>query len=235
VHVTSASLLSQCLPDRVAPPTLDSGSTTMGTESLLVASQLSAISYPSQAETITIQTARRDTPLPSADAPSDLPLEHASYSTVVHSENVGHILLRVIQGGRTIELASLSRDISPVRFLFPAVLLPHPGIFLYEGDEIHILAVTEHGSLYRLVLPIDLQKVWKTRFGKNWCREYQINYTNGTADGLVQAQGPLCVALGFQDGVLLRLDADVVGNAHEVGTSVILAIHTAFLTPILSS
>jgi nuclear pore complex protein Nup160 len=192
----------------------------MGYQNILVAAQLSAITSPNQAEEIPVDPTNRSAHtqrLPPTDAPSN----HAIYSTVFHSEWTGTILLRVVDGGITVELVSLSTELPPVRFVFPAPVLPNPNIFEYGPEEIHVLAVTEHGSIYRLVIPVGQGGgLWRQPFTKNWTREYAIKNMRGSAlSGLVQVQGPTCVAVGLQDGTLLRVEAEVVGSEHEEGES----------------
>lgn len=183
----------------------------------LVATQLSAL-FPSQGISIPIQTTRQRTPLPAAPQEFDPPAEHASYSTVLHTPITGTILLRVLHGGLIIELISLSTEVAPIRFVFPAMVLPSPAIFLWESSELHILAVTGTSSLYRLVIPIGTGRdLWRDQASAIWPHEYLINHFPETVEGLVHAQGTHCVSIGLPNGSVLRLEAGVQGHGNIGG------------------
>lgn len=180
---------------------------------VLVATHLSSLYASTQGTIVTLPTARRSAPLASRLADSDPPAEHASHSSVFHSETTGTIVLRVIDGGLAIELISLTSDIPPVRFVFPDTILPTPGIFLSASQELHILAVTTTGSLYRLVLPVPGGVKWHPeQLRGNWCREYIIKHGSGILEGLVAIQGTHCVVVGHPNGVMLRLETEVLGD-----------------------
>lgn len=191
--------------------------------SLLVASQISAIFSSSQAEVIDVQTSRRDAPLPPSPKSSDPPADHAIYASLIYTERTGTIALRVVDGGLTIELISLTTELPPIRFVFPSLILPNPGIFPFEDrerglHEIHILAVTEGGSVFRLVLPASGDyRLWRQAFTRNWCREYHVKHGNGRLSGIVQVQGHYLIGVGMKDGSMLRLDADAIGSEVEEG------------------
>jgi hypothetical protein len=194
----------------------------MGHQSILVAAQLSAITAPAQTEEVVVGGAHRGS-ASLGPLPTDSPADHAVYASVFHTDRTGTVLLRVIDGGLTIELVSLGADLPPVRFVFPALLLPNPGIFDYGPDEVHVIAVTEHGEIYRLVIPVTRDGgPWRQPFAKTWTREYTIKNTRGAQlSGLVQVQGPTCVAVGLKDGTLLRIESDAVGNEDEEGMSML--------------
>lgn len=184
---------------------------------LLVATQLSSI-YPSaQVTSVPLPTSRRNTPLAPVPAESDPPAEHALFSTVLHTPTTGTILLRVIHSGLILELISLSTNVPPIRFVFPAAVLSSPAIFLWESYEIHILAVTSVGSLYRLVLPGSTGKLWHDQVAKNWCREHLIQNIHGDIQGVVHVQGPHTVAIGLTSGAILRLETDYLGDDNKDG------------------
>lgn len=196
---------------------------------LLVAAQLSSLFPASQATCITIQTERQNTPLPPIGKDTDPPPEHASYSSLLHTPVTGTILLRLLHGGLILELISLSTEVSPIRFIFPAVILSSPAIFLWESDELHVLAVTTTGSLYRLVVPIGGGlELWRDQVNNIWSREYLIKDCSGTIDGLVHVQGTHCVAIGLTNGALLRLETEYLGSEGSDGM-LPLAIATYFL------
>ncbi|EGO01552.1 hypothetical protein SERLA73DRAFT_158827 [Serpula lacrymans var. lacrymans S7.3] len=181
--------------------------------SIIVSTQLSSLFSSSQVTSIPLQTSRRNTPLSPALKDSDAPAEHASYVSLTHISHVGTVLLRVLHGGLIIEIVSLSAQVPPIRFVFPAPVLPTPAIFTWDENELHILAVTERGSLYRLVLPTsNPSRLWHDQVSKNWCREYLIKNVQESVMGIVQAQGPHCVAIGFNSGGLLRIETERVGD-----------------------
>lgn len=195
---------------------------------LLIATQLSSLFPSSQITSIPLQTSRQNTPLPPSPKESDPPSEHAAYSSLLNTVVTGTILLRVLHGGLILELISLSTEVSPIRFVFPAVILPSPAIFLWESHELHILAVTATGSLYRLVLPIGRgHQLWRDQVSSNWCREYLIKNTAGVVDGLVQVQGIHCVAIGMHNGSLLRIETEYLGDESSDGTATALRRHVS--------
>ncbi|KAF8639895.1 hypothetical protein AX17_001147 [Amanita inopinata Kibby_2008] len=178
---------------------------------ILVSTHLSSL-YPTQATAIPVHTARHDTPLPSTSQDADQVPEHASCSSILNSPNTGTILLRVLHGGLIIELISLSTDVSPLRFVFPATVLAAPAIFTWESTELHVLAVTNVGSLYRLVIPIGTgRSLWKDHMESIWIREYLIKIAPEQLVGPVHAQGIHCVAVGLAHGALLRIESDTLG------------------------
>lgn len=186
--------------------------------SILVPTQLSSLFPSTQATSIPIQTTRQNVSLPPAPRASDPPLEHATYSAVLHTPTTGTILLRVLHGGSIIELISLSTEVAPVRLVFPVAVLPSPAIFLWEM-ELHVLAVTNIGSLHRVVLPVDGNgHLWQSHIANIWTREYHIKHFPGNMQGVVHVQGTHCVAIGMPNGSLLRVETEYLvseGNDGE--------------------
>lgn len=185
--------------------------------SLLVASQLSALFPPSNS--IPVSSSQNDVlHVPYSSASEALP-EHASFSTLFHTPASGTILLRLTQGGVLLELISLTANIPPLRFEFPAAILPAPSILLWDSEELHVLAVTAYHSLYRIVIPLrDGVPQWQAYPSRRWYREYVIQNMRGSP-GPVQVQSTHCVVIALQDGSLLRLEAEYLGNDTENGMS----------------
>ncbi|KAI8984997.1 nucleoporin Nup120/160-domain-containing protein [Trametes punicea] len=177
--------------------------------SILVASHLSAL-FPTSPP-ITVYSAQKDIlNLPRRNEPAQPP-EHASFSSLFHTSLTGTILLRVTNGGFILELLSLSSDIPPLRFDFPAPILPHPSIVMWESEEMHVLLATRFGSLYRIVIPIrEGAPLWTPHANRRWYREYVLQA--GWVDGLMQVQGTHCVVISLPGGSLLRLEADALGS-----------------------
>ncbi|KAJ7477151.1 nucleoporin Nup120/160-domain-containing protein [Mycena galericulata] len=188
---------------------------------LIVAAQLSSLFPSVQATSIPIQTTRHTSSLPPAPDASNPPPEHASYSAVLHTPSTGTILLRVLHGGLILEIVSLSTAVPPVRFVFPALVLPSPAIFLWE-TELHIIAVTTTG----LPLP---------QAANTWTREYHIKNFSGTGDGLVHVQGTHCVVISHPSGSILRLETEYLGsNGSDDEWSETVFQHTSFLSSLTS-
>ena len=182
----------------------------------LVATHLSSLQLPAPS-TVIIQTARQNAPLPS-NIQNDLPEEHATYSFVLNTLTTGTILLRLIHGGLIVELVSLSTQVPPIRFVFPAVVLPSPSLFLWEESELHLLLVTDIGSLYRLLIPINGLKLWQDHIDNIWPREHFIQNLppECVKNCLVHPQGAHCVAVSLPNGVMLRLEAEAMGyDGHD--------------------
>ncbi|KAI0356677.1 hypothetical protein OH77DRAFT_1423630 [Trametes cingulata] len=177
--------------------------------SVLVASHLSAL-FPTS-HPIPVYSSQKDIPnLPRRTDPSHPP-EHASFSSLFHSPLTGTILLRVTNGGFVLELLSLSSDIPPLRFDFPAPILPSPSIMMWESEELHVLLATRFGSLYRIVIPVrEGAPLWSPLQNRRWYREHVLQAR--WVEGLVQVQGTHCVLISLPGGSLLRLEADALGS-----------------------
>lgn len=186
---------------------------------VLVSTQVSALFPSAQATSIPIQTSRRNAPLPPPPTESDPPVEHALESLVFHSDVTGTVLLRVIHAGLIVELISLTQDIPPIRFVFPAPVLNSPALFFWQPNELHLLAVTKTASLYRLILPArDSTRLWSDPLGRNWCREYLIKSATGYSLPMAQVQSTYSVAVALEHGSLVRLEATYIGDEVEDGT-----------------
>jgi len=144
---------------------------------------------------------------------NDLPIDHATCSFVLTTPQAGTILLRVIHGGLIAELMSLSTLVPSIRLVFPAAVLPTPSLFLWEDSELHLLLVTDIGSLYRIVIPIDGLNLWQDQIKNIWPREYSIRNlpVEQAKECMVHVQGTHCVAVSLPNGVLLRLEAESLG------------------------
>ena len=185
---------------------------------VLVPTQVSALFPSAQATSIPIQTSRRNAPLPPPPTESDPPVEHALDSVVFHSDVTGTILLRVIHAGLIVELISLTHDLPPIRFVFPAPVLSSPALFFWQPNELHLIAVTNTASLYRLILPArDSTRLWNDTLGRNWCREYLIKNAHGHPLSVTQIQSTYSVAVALEQGSVIRLEATYIGDEVEDG------------------
>ncbi|KAI9510623.1 nucleoporin Nup120/160-domain-containing protein [Russula earlei] len=182
-------------------------------DKVLVSTHLSDVYSPLQIPAISISTSKPHVPFPPQASDVEPPPEHALHSSLFHSVQTGVVLLRLIHNGLIIELVSLSTEAPPIRFVFPYTVLPSPAVVLWETRELHILAVTASGSLYRLVLPLQSpRRLWSTHMINNWCREYHLKYVPEYLQALVQVQGTHTVALALTNGSLVRLDAETIGD-----------------------
>jgi nuclear pore complex protein Nup160 len=163
-------------------------------------------------QTFTLDSERSEPP---SYADSDVLPEHATETSVLLDAQA-HILLRVIHGRRTIELTSLSTDVSSIRFVFPAPLIPLPAVG-YDDDEIHVIACTHLGSIFRLVFP--LPNLWNTQYmAKNWRQEYHLKHPATNLLGPMHVKEAGCLFLALKDGSILQLDASRrLGNAEFQG------------------
>ncbi|KAI0309306.1 nucleoporin Nup120/160-domain-containing protein, partial [Amylostereum chailletii] len=203
-------------------------------DKVLVATHLSSLYSPSQTTNILVPTSRRNAPLPPLPSESEPPAEHASFASVFHSTQTGTVLIRVIHHGLILELVSMSTPTPPIRFVFPAAILPNPAILLWHGRELHVLAVTSMGSLYRLVLPLRSPSLlWGEHMGNNWCREYYVRSMQDTVQGVVQVQSTHSVAIALNNGSLVRVDTEFVGDdASDDQWSENVFQHSSFLSSI---
>ena len=145
-------------------------------------------------------------------------MEHALNSVVFHSDVAGTILLRVIHAGLIVELISLTHDLPPIRFVFPAPVLNTPALFFWQPNELHLIAVTNTASLYRLILPArDSNRLWNDTLGRNWCREYLIKNATGHSLSVAQIQSTYSVAVALEQGSVIRLEATYIGDEVEDG------------------
>ncbi|KAG6833626.1 hypothetical protein H0H87_004253 [Tephrocybe sp. NHM501043] len=172
----------------------------------LVATQLSSL-FPGQATSYSIQTTRQGVPLPAASGETDTPAEHATYSTTLHTQATGTLLLRVLHGGLIVEVVSLSTEVPPLRLILPGTIVSSPALFLWESSELHVLAVASTGSLFRVVIPIGTGRdLWRTQGANIWHREHLFKDVDVMQDGLVHVQGIHSVLMGLRNGSLLRLE-----------------------------
>jgi nuclear pore complex protein Nup160 len=193
-------------------------------DKVLISTHLADVYSPLQTAAISISTSKPHVPFPPQASDDEPPPEHAQYAAFFHSVQTGVILLRLIHNGLIVELLSLSTETPPIRFVFPYTVLPNPAIVLWETRELHILAVTASGSLFRIVLPIQTpQQLWSLHMVNNWCREYHLKHVKEHLQALVQVQGTHSVALALTNGSLIRLDAENIGDKTSAGASVFLA------------
>ncbi|KAI6004184.1 nucleoporin Nup120/160-domain-containing protein [Pisolithus albus] len=179
---------------------------------VLVAAHLSSLFPSSNAPSVVLQSSRQNlqtVPQPDTDVYS----EHAISSAIYHTLHTGTILLRVIHGGLIVELISLSTPVPPIRFVFPAPVLSTPAACAWGEQELHLLAVTIAGSLYRLVLPTtNPSRLWHDEAARNWCREYIIKNVSDLSGSTAHVQGPHGVAIGLGNGSLLRVEVERLGD-----------------------
>ncbi|TCD70458.1 hypothetical protein EIP91_003219 [Steccherinum ochraceum] len=186
--------------------------------SLIVAAHLSSLFTPYQSTSIVLPTRQNDAPLPSATTTADAPPEHASFSDFFSSSRTGSIVLRLIHNGLILELLSVSHEIPPLRIVFPAAVLPSPSVVLWQDSELHILAFTERGSLFRVVLPLlDGSTLWKhsSSPGSYWFREYLVSKFKPHMALITQVQGAHSVSIGLSDGSLVRLETKEMGYGSD--------------------
>ncbi|KAF8631128.1 hypothetical protein AX15_002475 [Amanita polypyramis BW_CC] len=182
---------------------------------ILVSAHASSL-CPIQPTAIPVHTARNDAPIPSHSSDPDQFLEHATYSSVFNSPATGTILLRVLHGGLILELLSLSTNVPPLRFVFPALILNAPAIFAWDPTELHVLAATSTASLYRLVIPIGAaRRLWGEDTGNVWIREHLIKAAPADLLGPAHMQGVHCVAIGLTHGGLLRIESESLGSGDQ--------------------
>lgn len=182
----------------------------------LVATHLSSL-YTSPSSVV-VSTARQNAPLPATTPENDLPAEHATGSSIFTTPTTGTILLRVVNGGILVELSALSAPVDPLRIVFPALVLSKPALFLWQETELHLLVMTDIGSLFRLVIPIDGFKLWQDHTASVWPREYLVRNVSRelTRRCAFHAQGTHSVALSLPNGDLLRIEAESLGyDGHE--------------------
>jgi len=186
-------------------------------EFCLVATHLSSLNCTPPSN-IVVSTARQNVPLPSVAHENDLPAEHAMCSHLTTTPMAGTILLRVIHGGAVVELSALSAPIPPLRIIFPALVVPTPSLFLWKENELHLLVVTDIGSLYRLLIPIEGPRLWEDQTENIWPREYFIRNLprEHIRECVAHAQGTHSVAVSLPNGDLLRIEAESLGyDGHE--------------------
>ncbi|KAF9535022.1 nucleoporin Nup120/160-domain-containing protein [Crepidotus variabilis] len=181
-------------------------------ELCLVATHLSSVNTGPTAY-FNVQTQRQNAPLPSPIQDNDFPADHATCSQALTTPTTGTILLRLIQGGVVVELTALSAPVPPLRVIFPATVIPNPTIFLWKETELHLLAVTDIGSLHRIVIPLDGFKLWQDQTENIWPREYFISNlpSESIRQCFAHAQGTHSIAIALPSGVLLRIEAESMG------------------------
>lgn len=190
----------------------------------LVATSLSSVFTSSaQIATHAVPTTRRDIPLPTSQ--TAIASGHASHSSLFNSPKTGQILIRLVQGDLAVELVSLSTNVSPVRFVFPAAVVPSPALVISK-DELHLLVVTTVGSLFRFVLPLyEGGNLWHDPFERDWCREWQIKRLTTSEPKLVHVLDHNLIAVSLSTGGYVRLESDDA-STHGEYRHLILRFHT---------
>jgi nuclear pore complex protein Nup160 len=184
--------------------------------------------YSRQPTSIPIRTSRQQLPLPSKPSGADIHPEHATFSTVLTTPAHGIISLRLLHGGIIVELISLSYQITPLRFVFPAAVLPSIGLFLVDSDALHILSITTAGSLYRLVVSVDGRNLWQNQSDSVWPQEYHImNFPEGNKP-LVHVEGTHSVTVALPNASVLRLEANSAGADLQHGEPYPFLLDTLF-------
>lgn len=178
----------------------------------LVATHLSSLTSAPSFNVI-LSTTRQNVPLPSVVTDNDVPAEHATCARLLTAGTIGTVLFRVIHGGAVVELSALSALVPPLRIVFPALVLPDPALFLWKETELHLLVLTDIGSLYRLIIPIDGLKLWQDQSENVWPREYFIRNLprENIRECVMHAQGIHCIAVSLPNGGLLRIEAELLG------------------------
>ncbi|KAG6888649.1 hypothetical protein C0992_007907 [Termitomyces sp. T32_za158] len=200
----------------------------------LVATQLSSL-FPLQPISIPLQTSRQGVPLPPGLDDSELPAEHAAYSSILHTQATGTILLRVLHNGLIVEVSSLSTEVPSLRFVFPGAIISSPAIFLWESSELHVLAVADTGSLFRIVVPIETGcALWGAKTAYISYREHLFKNIEDAQQGLVHVQGIHSVLVGSRNGSLLRLENDYSGESDYDEWTETVFQHSSFLSSLTS-
>ena len=178
----------------------------------LVSTHLSSVfASTTHVTTHAVPTARRDIPIPPQR--SDIPDGHASFSSLFRSPVAGNVLLRTVQGSLAVELLSLTYNVSPIRFVFPATLLPNPSLISSEENQLHLFAVTSAGSLYRIIISINQDgHLWHEPLRRDWCREWPIKRIPASELRLVHVHDVNTVAIGLRSGGYLRLESNYSVN-----------------------
>ncbi|EJD01293.1 uncharacterized protein FOMMEDRAFT_158427 [Fomitiporia mediterranea MF3/22] len=178
---------------------------------ILPAVHLSSVFASSEhVPTHAVQTEQRDVPL--AMGRSDMPDDHASISSLFHSAETGHVLIRVVQGGLAVELVSLSYDVAPIRFVFPAAAVPNPALTIFNG-RVYLIVVTVLGILFRINLPCSADgQLWHGPLSNKWCKEWQIKKLSGAEAKLVHVHDAHDIAISLSTGGYLRLENKIING-----------------------
>lgn len=143
---------------------------------------------------------------------ADVLPEHGTEASIL-CESPVHVLLRVLHGRRTIELSSLSTDAPPTRFSFPSRLIPAPAA-VFDDPEVHIIALSEDGSVYRMVFRTP--QLWSDDYAsRNWISEYKFKHPRENIMGPLHVKEPGSIFIGLKDGGILNLDAVRASAATE--------------------
>lgn len=183
-------------------------------QDFLVSTSLSSF-YSQQPISVSI-CASGELPPPSNTSVSDVHPEHASFSAVLTTFTHGTIVLRLLHGGAIVELMSLPSQVTPIRFLFPAAVLPNVGLFSVEPDALHVLAVTSTGSLYRLAISLDEDSLWQNQGDGLRVQEHIIANFPEVQRPLVHVEGVDAVTIALPNASLLRLEvgSTLLGGAY---------------------
>lgn len=175
---------------------------------ILVGAHLSSLFSPEHIRIVPVNTSRRNIPLPPPPTESDPPPEHCLHASTFDSQETGTIYIRLLHNGLVLELLTLTNDTKPIRFVFPSPVIPAPSIGIV-GSELHVLALTSAGSLYRLTLPCRPPRLWLEPSTPDWQYEYHLKNPQVLTNAVVQVQDLDTVFVGLANGSLLRLTCNV--------------------------
>lgn len=147
----------------------------------------------------------------------------------------GFVLARIIEDGYTLELRWIAFTtgqghgaggaggggkgkgkaeldgppaLPPVRFVFPARLVPDPTLSIRTGDEpsLEVLALTEAGYLYALSFPADSLFYDPALQNEQWSEEFSIDALQHRVPVLVHAVDEGRLVIGSSDGHVLSVE-----------------------------
>lgn len=173
--------------------------------------------------------------LPAAEPSSALAPAHAVQTAACEVRLLGPsalALARVLSSRTQLELCVVGSDaaVSSFLFTFPAPIVPHMGLWNDASvSDLHILAVTSAGYVYRLCIPVACL-LRSTLLPPQWAHEHRLTHLadQGTAAGAATVHmvdaGLLLIAC--VDGTLVRVQQSYVQGRGFEG-----AWHEALLSP----
>lgn len=108
-------------------------------------------------------------------------------------------------------------------------MLPSPALVFWEERQLHVVALTSVGSLYRIILPENEgSKLWHEPPRKDRCREYQAVKFSASHVSMCYVQDFHSAILGLTSEGCLRLHSDYVDEEQYDGelTTLMYLVHS---------
>ncbi len=180
----------------------------MSTSQSVVSTNVSSLYNTSRIRNVPIQTVLRDIGIADPNIGAELLPEHASFASYSNLGDHPSLLVRLTNNNFTLQLFALNSDSQPISFTFQSPVLPDPFVIPDLSRELHIIACTASGSVYRLVLPPP--GYWEDAVGASsneWQQEHVISSASRESLSSFYVSDTGSAFVGLRDGGIVKLQA----------------------------